>query len=89
LSDRDDYLRATADLPVASGVAYHSIIARRDPEQALEDTSDGVVPYSSAHLDGADSELVVVSRHGVYDAAEAIAEVRRILTEALNPRSQP
>ena len=83
LSDRDDYLRATADLPVAPGVIYHSIIARRDPSAPLALASDGVVPYTSAHLDGAESELVVESRHSVYDAPEAIAEVRRILTEKL------
>jgi pimeloyl-ACP methyl ester carboxylesterase len=84
LSDRDDYLRATAALPVAPGVTYHSIIARRDLSGSLATATDGVVPYTSAHLDGAESELVVESRHGVYDKPEAIAEVRRILTENLN-----
>jgi hypothetical protein len=84
LSDRDDYLKATAELRVVPSVAYHSIIARRDADDALADTSDGVVPYASAHLEGAASELVVDSRHSVYDAPAAIAEVRRILTDNLN-----
>jgi len=86
LSDRDDYLRATSSLPVAPGVIYHSIIASRDASAPLARASDGVVPYTSAHLDGAESELVVESRHGVYAAPEAIAEVRRILAE--NVRSE-
>ena len=84
LSDRDDYLSATADLPVVPGVAYHSIIARREADGALAEASDGVVPYASAHLDGAASELVVASRHSVYDAPAAIAEVRRILAANLS-----
>jgi pimeloyl-ACP methyl ester carboxylesterase len=84
LSDRDDYLRATADLPVASGIEYHSIIARRVATDTLEASSDGIVPYKSAHLAGASSELVVASRHSVYDAPQAVAEVRRILTDNLD-----
>ena len=89
LSDRDDYLRATSSLPVARGVTYHSIIARRDLSAPLALASDGVVPYTSAHLDGAESELVVESRHGVYAAPEAIAEVRRILIENLAKEGRP
>jgi pimeloyl-ACP methyl ester carboxylesterase len=89
LSDRDDYLRATVALPVAPGVAYHSIIGRRDASAPLEVATDGIVPYASAHLDGAASELVVASRHNVYDSPEAIAEVRRILTENINRRRLP
>jgi hypothetical protein len=89
LSDRDDYLLATAHLPVAASVEYHSIIARRDAAEPLATASDGVVPYVSAHLDGAASELLVASRHSVYDAPEAIAEVRRILAENLNETRRP
>jgi pimeloyl-ACP methyl ester carboxylesterase len=81
LSDRDDYLRATSSLRVVAGVSFHSIIARRDPSDPLQAATDGVVPYTSAHLDGAASELVVASRHSVYDSPEAIAEVRRILAQ--------
>jgi hypothetical protein len=81
LSDRDDYLRATATLAIAPAVAYHSIIGRRDSDAPLADSSDGVVPYASAHLDGAVSELVVPSGHGVQDTPQAILEIRRILRE--------
>ena len=43
---------------------------------------DGVVPYSSAHLDGADSELVVPADHfHVHQHPLAVREVRRILLE--------
>ena len=42
-------------------------------------SSDGLVPYWSSHLDGAESELIVPSNHGAHHNAQAIAEVRRIL----------
>jgi hypothetical protein len=38
-----------------------------------------VVPYQSAHLDGADSELAVPSWHSVQETPAAILELRRIL----------
>lgn len=79
LSDQGKYLRTTATLPIAGGVAYHSIIGRNDPAAPLEASTDGVVPYSSSHLEGAMSELIVTSGHGVQETPEAILEVRRIL----------
>ena len=41
--------------------------------------SDGIVPYWSSHLDGAQSELVVRSSHNAHQNPQAIAEVKRIL----------
>ncbi len=82
LSDQGRYLRTTATLQIAHGVAYHSIIGRKDPSVPLEASSDGLVPYSSSHLEGAMSELIVTSGHGVQQTPEAIFEVRRILREA-------
>ncbi|HUL83066.1 MAG TPA: alpha/beta fold hydrolase [Gammaproteobacteria bacterium] len=81
LSDRDDYLHATAALAIAPGVVYHSIVGRRDDDVPLADSSDGVVPYASSHLDGAASELVVRSGHSVQDTPQAILEIRRILRD--------
>jgi pimeloyl-ACP methyl ester carboxylesterase len=82
LSDRNRYLKLTAELPVAAGVTYHSIVGSNDPTLPLAESSDGVVPYASAHLAGAASELVVASRHSVHDTPRAIAEIRRILRDA-------
>jgi hypothetical protein len=45
----------------------------------VQSSSDGVVSYTSSHLNGATSELVVRSGHGVANNTEAQAEVRRIL----------
>ena len=44
-----------------------------------EGSNDGVVEYSSSHLDGVDSEYIVRSTHSVQSNAYAIEEVRRIL----------
>ncbi len=76
LSPGDPVLRAMADLPIE--VPFHSIIGKHNPGP-IETSSDGVVPYASAHLDGASSEFVVRSSHGVCENSEAQGEVIRIL----------
>ncbi|MBU6247261.1 MAG: alpha/beta fold hydrolase [Xanthomonadaceae bacterium] len=81
LRDTSPYLRATATLPIIPGVRYHSIIARRSAEGPLDAADDGLVPYASAHLAGADSEKVIVSGHSVQETPQAILEIRRILRE--------
>ncbi len=79
LSDQDPFVRHSAKLPIASQVKYHSIMGNDTPHLPLPMSSDGVVPYASAYLDGAQSELVVNSWHSVQETPEAIVEVRRIL----------
>ena len=63
-------------------VVTHSIIGSERPVPKLQST-DGVVPYRSSHLDGVVSEKIVRSGHGVQRDGEAIQEVRRILHEHL------
>lgn len=67
--------------PVSSQVAFHSIIAcnRSGFLMPLKYYSDGLVNYSSAHLDGAASECIVIANHMCEDEPEVIAEVKRIL----------
>lgn len=83
LSERDSFIRATADLPIYSGVKYHSIIAVEQPSLPIEQRSDGVVPYLSAHLPGAESEMIIRSGHSVQETSAAILEIRRILYQHL------
>lgn len=78
LSPRTDALIALADLPIASGVPVHTIVGDRGLGGGVR-SSDGIVPYRSAHLDAAESELVVSSGHHLPRNAQAIAEVKRIL----------
>ena len=57
---------------------YHSIIGDRGKGDTPNST-DGVVPYWSSHLDGAQSELIVPGPHGSQDLPQTIAELDRIL----------
>ena len=45
---------------------------------------DGVVKYSSAHIDGVESEKIVHSGHSMQGNPETIQEVKRILIEHTN-----
>jgi len=62
---------------------YHSIIGDRGKGNSPNST-DGVVPYWSSHLDGAQSELIVPSPHGCCELPQTIQESRRILLLNLN-----
>jgi pimeloyl-ACP methyl ester carboxylesterase len=81
LRETDPIIQSISRLPISPTVCFHSIIARRRETGPLEDSDDGVVPYRSAHLDGALSEKVIVSGHSVQETPEAIFEIRRILHE--------
>ena len=72
-------MTALAPIPIAPGVAAHSIIAVKG-DGPKEEGMDGVVAYSSAHLEDVDSELVVRSGHSSQGNPHTIEEVRRILT---------
>ncbi|MCB1139406.1 MAG: alpha/beta hydrolase [Leptospiraceae bacterium] len=77
LSPDSLFVRVTMKQPFAP-VPYHSIIGSRSATD-LDWITDSVVPYSSAHLPGAASELLVESDHSVQLTMPAILEVRRIL----------
>ncbi len=72
-------LKTLARLPRRPGVEVHSIIGQKDPDVPIAEGSDGVVPYTSSHLDWASSELVVPGTHVCQDTPETIRELRRIL----------
>ena len=73
-------LLGLSDLRIDSSVRYHSIIADlRDPPGT--GGTDGIVPYSSSHLEGAASELLVRGLHICLDHPTVIQEVQRILME--------
>lgn len=79
LSDTDPFIVAAANLPISPRVHYHTIVGVYKSKGPLQDSNDGVVPYKSAHLDGADSELAIPSWHSVQETPAAILELRRIL----------
>jgi pimeloyl-ACP methyl ester carboxylesterase len=57
---------------------YHSIIGDRGKGDSPNST-DGVVPYWSSHLNGARSEVIVPGPHGSENLPQTIAELQRIL----------
>ena len=72
------FVQTLASIPVVPGVTTHSIIAVSGDHPLAED-DDGIVKYTSSHLDDVESELVIHSGHSVQGHPLAIAEVRRIL----------
>jgi pimeloyl-ACP methyl ester carboxylesterase len=78
LEPNDRFVKAVNKLPIARGIPYHSIMGDRGRGDT-PNSSDGVVPYWSSHLAGAQSELIVNSDHGAQYNPQAIQEVERIL----------
>jgi len=77
LSPRSPFLQELDRRP--PNVPAHSIIGNRGRRHELWRSSDGVVPYRSAHLPGAVSEVVVPAGHGGFDHPQSIDELKRIL----------
>ncbi len=80
LAPGNRFVLAINKIPITPGIPYHSIIGDRGRGDTPK-SSDGVVPYWSSHLDGAESELIVPSGHGSPQNEKAIVEVERILKE--------
>jgi pimeloyl-ACP methyl ester carboxylesterase len=84
-------LELLASRPKPAGVHYHSVVGIAPTNDAVierwlagdrKEPGDGVVPYTSAHLETADSELPVPADHfHVHQHPLAVREVRRILLE--------
>ncbi|HEY9396779.1 MAG TPA: alpha/beta fold hydrolase [Burkholderiales bacterium] len=85
LSPNDPFLKEMNTLSMAKRIPYHSIIGDRGRGDT-PNSSDGVVPYWSSHLEGAESEKIVPSGHGAEHSAQGIAEVVRILHEHIASR---
>src|SRR6516225_6210129 len=78
MTPNNPVLQTMAATPIAPGVHAHSIIAVKG-NGPVEGGNDGVVEYSSAHLEGVDSEYIVRSTHSTQSNPYTIEEVRRIL----------
>ena len=78
MSPSSNFIRGLEGIPVASSVTVNSIIAV-ETDGPVEQGDDGVVKYSSAHIEPVESELVVRSPHSAEGNPHTIEEVRRIL----------
>jgi len=83
LDPKNRFVTTLAELPLAKGIPYHSILGDRGKGGNLSHeppvSTDGIVPYWSSHLDGAQSELIIPSYHWTNQHPLGIAEVKRIL----------
>jgi hypothetical protein len=78
MSPRSPFIQGLQNIPVVPSVKVHSIIAV-EGDGPVEEGDDGVVKYSSAHIEPVESELVVKSSHSTQGNPHTIEEVRRIL----------
>ncbi len=78
LKPRSPALRVLAERPPPEDVKYHSVVGVYNGTGRNSD--DGVVHYSSAHIEGTNSELLVPAHHIVlHQHPRTMLEVRRIL----------
>ena len=82
LAPNDPFIKEMNTLPMPKRIPYHSIIGDRGRGDT-PNSSDGVVPYWSSHLDGAESEKIVPSGHAAHRDPQAIAEMVRILKKPI------
>lgn len=78
LSPENPFVVAVNKIPIAPRVPHHTVAGDRGKGDA-PNSSDGVVPYWSSHLDSAKSEKMVPSGHSSHANPEGIQEARRIL----------
>ena len=76
LSPSNPLFKALDKLPIEA--PHNSIIGDRGRGDT-PNSSDGVVPYWSSHLDSTQSELIVPTDHGAMKSPKTVAEIHRIL----------
>lgn len=76
LSTKHPFFVALKQRPIR--VPFYSIIATRG-EFDYKLGTDGIVPYSSSHLDGAVAEVIVPHPHGCLERTETVDAVMKIL----------
>ncbi|ENW92121.1 esterase/lipase family protein [Acinetobacter dispersus] len=79
LSYQSKFMKMSQDVQPIKGLAYHSIIGNITQSQDPKKMTDGIVPYTSSHLEGALSEKIIQGGHSIQEKPEAILELRRIL----------
>lgn len=78
-NDGPELASDTTDEPLIAAVTIDE-----DISQALtERLSDGIVPYTSAHLEGAASETIINGGHSIQENPQTVLTLRRILHEQL------
>lgn len=79
LSKNSRFNLVTRNVKPVSSLKFHSIMGNDSNTEDLSIMTDGVVPYLSAHLEGAQSEKIIKGGHSIQETPEAVLELRRIL----------
>lgn len=79
LSHNSKFTQLTENVMPKKGMIYHSIMGNITDSSDPNIMTDGIVPYTSAHLDGAASEKIIKGGHSIQETPEAVLELRRIL----------
>jgi len=87
LDPENPFLLTLDTLPVSSRVTFHSLIGDRGRggfiDRASPQSSDGIVPYWSSHMPGAQSERVIPSGHWSHLHPLGMVEINRIIVDHL------
>ncbi|MGH8094330.1 MAG: esterase/lipase family protein [Chthoniobacterales bacterium] len=78
LSPKSRFVQAINTIPITPGIPYDTIIGDRGRGDS-PNSSDGIVPYWSSHMDGAKSEEIVPSGHAAQQNPQAIKDVLHLL----------
>lgn len=79
LSHNSKFTELTKDVVPTKDITFHSILGNLTDSDDPNLINDGVVPYKSAHLKGAASEIIIKGGHSIQETPEAVLELRRIL----------
>lgn len=79
LSHKSKFMAITSDIMPRKGLLFHSIMGNDTKSDDPNLITDGIVPYKSAHLEGAVSEKIIQGGHSIQETPEAVLELRRIL----------
>jgi hypothetical protein len=74
------FLLKLSEMTIDPRITAHSIVSVKG-DGPPEEGGDGVVKYSSAHIEGVLSEKIVRSSHSCQANPDTINEVKRILIE--------
>ncbi|TPS15365.1 alpha/beta hydrolase [Acinetobacter baumannii] len=83
LSHQSKFMELTENINPHQGLIFHSIMGNITKSDDPNVITDGIVPYKSAHLEGAKSEKVLPGGHSIQLTPQAVLELRRILREHL------
>ena len=79
LSHQSNFIGLTQNIMPRPQLSFHSIIGNNTGLTDPLRINDDVVPYQSAHLQGAASEKIIKGSHSIQETPEAVLELRRIL----------